>query len=353
MPGSESLAPALCELAGIVDRVVPPGEGQVQHGSVYALRATAPSAPAHVLYTPVLCVVAQGGKEVIVGDARHVYDPGHFLVNSVPVPVPAVGRVIEASQARPCLWMSIVLDPALVGEVLAEVGGAEPRPPLAAMQASPLDGPLLDTVIRLARLFETPGDEPFMAPLVMREIVYRLLTGSQAARLRQAAPGPAAHPVALAVERVRLDFDKPLTIESLAREVGLSPSALHHHFKRVTHMTPLQYQRRMRLQEARRLMVGEGLDAARARAPGLRRPFLLQPRVPPLLRRPTPPSHRPRSERGRLDAPSSLAIFAKGGQRSAASLPRWSPMTEAPSPSGRASRPFPGRRVRSPALVAG
>jgi AraC-like DNA-binding protein len=130
---------------------------------------------------------------------------------------------------------------------------------------SPLDAGLLDAVLRLVRLLDSPAEARFLAPLVTREIVYRLLMGEQGGRLHHiAALGGSTHRIAEAIERLRNDFDQPLRIEDIARELGMSVSGFHHHFRALTAMSPLQFQKQLRLQEARRLMLGEGLDAASA-----------------------------------------------------------------------------------------
>lgn len=134
-----------------------------------------------------------------------------------------------------------------------------------AINVSPLDTSLLDAVVRLVRLINTPTEARVLAPLVTREIVYRLLLGKQGDRLRHIAVlGGYTSPIARAIERLRKDFDQPLRIDSIARELGMSVSGFHHHFKAVTAMSPLQFQKQLRLQEARRLMLGEHLDAASA-----------------------------------------------------------------------------------------
>jgi AraC-like DNA-binding protein len=134
-----------------------------------------------------------------------------------------------------------------------------------AINVSSLDAGLLDAVVRLVRLLDTPTEAPFLAPLITREIVYRLLMGEQGDRLRHIAVlGGYTPPIARAIERLRKDFDQPFRIEDIARELGMSVSGFHHHFKAVTAMSPLQFQKQMRLQEARRLMLGEHLDAASA-----------------------------------------------------------------------------------------
>ena len=261
----DGLKLGLRELARLIECAIEPGDENSRLGSAWALRALEPTEPVHAVYTPLLCLVAQGSKQAILGDECFLYDEGRFLLNSVALP--ARGQVLEASRARPCLWMMIELDAALVASVIVEAGMSKNAPgaPLRAMESSRVDRPLLDAIVRLARLFESPQDAEYLAPLALREIIYRLLRGGQAARLQQiASHGGQAHRVVRAVEWLRENFDKPLTLEALARESGMSLSALHHHFKDVTAMSPLQFQKQMRLQEAKRLMIGEGLDAASA-----------------------------------------------------------------------------------------
>jgi len=211
------------------------------------------------------CVIAQGSKEILLGDTRYRYDSAHYLLVTAELPV--VSQVIEASYERPYLSLRLELDPTLVGSVMVEAGHSEPRnhADVRAIDVSPLDASLLDAVVRLVRLLDAPAEAPFLAPLITREIVYRLLMGAQGNRLRYiAGQGGHAHRIARAIERLRAEFDQPLRIDDIARELGMSVSSFHHHFKAVTAMSPLQFQKQMRLQEARRLMLGEDLDAASA-----------------------------------------------------------------------------------------
>ncbi|MCC6628876.1 MAG: AraC family transcriptional regulator [Chloroflexi bacterium] len=227
-------------------------------------RAAAPTELGHGVTSPVFCVIAQGSKEVLLGERRYRYDPDHYLIATAALPI--AGRITEASPERPYLGLVLRLDPALVSSVMVEAGHP-PRGQAAvpAIDVSPLNAGLLDAVLRLVRLLDAPADAPFLAPLITREIVYRLLRGEQGDRLGQVAVlGGAAHRIAEAVARLRHDFDRPLQIEALARELGMSVSSFHQHFKAVTALSPLQYQKQLRLQEARRLMLGEQLDAADA-----------------------------------------------------------------------------------------
>jgi AraC-like DNA-binding protein len=214
---------------------------------------------------PSLCVVAQGSKEFLVGESRYRYDPFHYLL--VTVDLPSVGQVLEASKERPFLSLRLELAPALVGAVLVEAGLASlpDRADVGAVSASPVDGHLLDAMVRVARLLDAPDEARVLLPLLTREIIYRLLVGEQGARLRHLAILRGYTPdIARAIERLRHDFDQPLHIEDLARELGMSVSGLRHHFKAVTALSPLQFQKRLRLLEARRLMLGEDFDAASA-----------------------------------------------------------------------------------------
>jgi AraC-like DNA-binding protein len=227
-------------------------------------RSSAPSDHTAVVYPPCLCMVVQGAKEVIVGDEAYRYDPARSLL--VSLDLPASTRVVEASPKRPCLAIAISLDLAVVGELLADGTAAPPPgPPARGLALTRVEPPLLDAVGRFVALLDTPGDIAALAPLVHREITYRVLTGPQGARLRQiAAAGALAYRIGRAVGWLKEHFAESLGVDSLARRVGLRPSAFYDHFKGVTGLSPLQYQKRLRLQEARRLMLGEGLDAAEA-----------------------------------------------------------------------------------------
>jgi AraC-like DNA-binding protein len=235
---------------------------------LYLSRVSFPLKPLHSVLAPSLCVIAQGSKEVLFGDSRYRYDPSHYLLATVELP--RISQVLEASPERPYLSLRLELAPTLVSSVMEEVGSSPNTSPSAhtdtrAIVVGPLDVHLLDAVVRLVRLLDTPDDTPVLMPLITREIIYRLLMGKQGARLRHLAiVGGNTSSIARAIERLRQNFDQPLRIEELARELGMSVSGLHHHFKAVTALSPLQFQKRLRLHEARRLMLGEDLDAASA-----------------------------------------------------------------------------------------
>lgn len=228
-------------------------------------RMSQPTDKLHGVSKTSLCVIVQGAKEVYLADRRYRYDPQHYLLATVELPVTA--QIVEASPAQPYLSLRLDLDPVLVGSVMVEAGLTVPRSPrdARAIVVSPLDTNLLDATLRLVRLIDTPAEARVLAPLVKREIVYRLLVGDQGDRLRHLpALGGNSNIVARAVERLRKDFDRPLRIDGIAKELGMSSSGFHHHFKAITDMSPLQFQKQIRLQEARRLMFGESLDAASA-----------------------------------------------------------------------------------------
>ena len=224
-------------------------------------RASSPSELAHGVSFPALCVVAQGSKEVLLGGDCYCYDANYYLITTAALPI--ASRVTGASEEKPYLGVVLRLDPTLVGSVMVEAGHPAPREH-ATVRA--FDVSQLDAVARLIRLLDSPGEDArFLRPLITREIVFRLLKGEQGGRLHHiAALGGHSHRISRALERLRKDFDQPLRIEDLARELGMSVSGFHHHFKAVTAMSPLQFQKQIRLQEARRLMLGEDLDAASA-----------------------------------------------------------------------------------------
>jgi AraC-like DNA-binding protein len=229
-------------------------------------RASSPLEQLHSVFEPCLCVIAQGSKEILVGDSCYRYDPAHYLI--VTLDLPHGARVLEASKERPYLSLRLDLAPALVGSVMLEAGFSSPpdhQAHVRALAVSSLDYGLLDAIVRLARLLDVPGEARVLMPLIMREIVYRLLIGEQGGRLRYlTVQGGYTPHIARAVARLRENLDQPLRIEQIAHDLGMSVSGFHHHFKAVTAMSPLQFQKQLRLQEARRLMLGDGLDAASA-----------------------------------------------------------------------------------------
>jgi len=228
-------------------------------------RFSQPTELHHGFYEPCLCVIAQGAKTLTLGNEVFRYDPANYMIATIGVPMTA--QVVEASPERPYLGVRLVLDPAIVSSVMVEAGIVQSLGDgdVKAVNVRTLDAELLDSMLRLVRLIDRPSDYRMLAPLIIREIVYRLLIGPESSRMRHlAAFGGLAHSMVRAVQRLRTNYDKALRIEALAKELGMSLSGFHAHFKAVTSMSPLQYQKHIRLQEARRLMVSENLDAGEA-----------------------------------------------------------------------------------------
>lgn len=232
---------------------------------VFLHRASQLNEPLHAVYEPAVCFIAQGAKQAMSGDNLYTYAEGQYLVISVDVPV--VSQLTEASPEKPWLSLRINLDPAAIGALMLEsdVARAECDSAGPALAVSAIGDELLDAVIRLLRLLSNPRDIPILAPLAEREIMYRLLRGEQASTLSQIAYAESKlQQVNRAIGWIKRNFREPFSIEALAAEARMSSSALHYHFKIVTSMSPLQYQKQLRLQEARRLILTQAADAATA-----------------------------------------------------------------------------------------
>jgi AraC-like DNA-binding protein len=255
----------LSRLVAAIERHTPPdGICETAVSGMWLGRQLSPTDPIALVVDPCLCIVAQGAKEVFLAGEVYRYDPAHSLLVSIDLPISA--RVVEASPTRPCLAVRVSLNPSVVGELLADCPDDSPlSTPARGLEVSPVEPQLLDAVARLVALLDAPKSVGPLAPLVLREITYRVLTSPQGGRLRQiAAAGAPARQIARAIRWLRDHFADPLRGETLARQSQMSLSGFHQHFKAVTGLSPLQYQKRLRLQEARRLMRDEGLDAASA-----------------------------------------------------------------------------------------
>jgi AraC-like DNA-binding protein len=280
------------ELVALLARLTGEAEGAIPSAipGLVLYRVLRSQGPRHVMQNPSFAVIAQGSKRLIVGDEVYQYDPLHYLVSSVDLPVS--GCVTNASAAQPYLGLRLDLDVAAIAELIQDqalpalpepetLAGA--RPPAAGnlpwgggaerLEGQPLRGvyvnhlgaTMLDVVLRLLRLLETPRDIPILAPMIKRELLYRLLMNGQGAHLRQIALQDShAQRIAKAIRLLRANFAQALPVEALAREVHMSVSSLHHHFKAVTALSPLQYQKQLRLQEARRLILAEGVEVSMA-----------------------------------------------------------------------------------------
>lgn len=253
------------EIAQLLARLTP-GDGchATPIDGLFLLRSAKANEAVHAVQEPAVCLVVQGAKRVILGSEAYRYDRARYLVVTAGLPV--CGEVLEASPETPYLCVRLDIDAQLVADVVLQAGlKISEAPPARAMYLGEATVPFTDAILRLVRLLLTPQDIGVLAPLAIREIIYRLLTGPDAARLYQiAAPAGHAHRVALAIQWLKSNFQRPMKVEEMARMAHMSPSALHRHFKAVTAVTPLQFQKRLRLQEARRLMLATGLDAATA-----------------------------------------------------------------------------------------
>ncbi|MEO2090765.1 MAG: AraC family transcriptional regulator [Gemmataceae bacterium] len=258
-------ADELARLIAAIERHAP-ADG-AYHTAIHPLRLYRASAPTDLntfVYEPALCIVAQGSKEVRLGAETYRHDPARTLLVSVDLPVSA--RVVRATSSHPCLMVRITLDPSVVGELLADCPHHPPQgPPGRGLDVCPVEVPLLDAVARFVALLDSPHAFALLAPLVLREIIFRLLLGRHGPRLRQiATAGAPAQRIARAIRWLKEHFAESLRVESLARQARMSLSGFHQHFKSVTGLSPLQYQKRLRLHEARRLMLGDRLDAGEA-----------------------------------------------------------------------------------------
>jgi len=211
-------------------------------------RASSPSEPVRSVYEPSFCFVAQGSKRALLGGEIFRYDPRNYLIFTVDLPV--AFQVEQASEKKPYLGFRLALDPALVASVVmdSEIDIKKSAAGTKAMNVSSVDADLLDAVVRLVRLVETPVERKVLAPLITKEIIYRLLIGGQGARLNHIlASGGDTRRISKAIGHLREHFDEQLKMEKIARELGMSVSGFHHHFKSVTSMSPLQFQKHLRL----------------------------------------------------------------------------------------------------------
>ena len=228
-------------------------------------RRTAPTAPATATYEPSLAVVAQGRKRATLAGTTFIFDESRYLLTSLDLPV--ICNVIEASEDVPYLCFVLKLEIPVVRELLSreEIQAPAVTSDDPAMATGETTAELLDACCRLVDLLNTPQDIPFLSGLIQREIIYRILRGPEGARLRAIATlGDQSHRTAKAIAWVRANYAKPLRVDDLAKIAGMGVSTLHHHFQALTAMSPLQYQKQLRLHAARERMLIDGLDAASA-----------------------------------------------------------------------------------------
>ncbi|HKV46719.1 MAG TPA: AraC family transcriptional regulator [Candidatus Acidoferrales bacterium] len=254
------------ELARRIASLLGDQENQItQIPGVSLHQRTSPTPPCRATYHPGIIVVAQGSKQVTLGPMTFVYDESHFLLTAVDLPI--VSWVAKASKEAPCLVLSLKLDMSMVRELLGreEIHVAELSSDSPAMSIGETTPEFLSACCRLLALLHSPQDIPFLSGLIQREIIYRILRGRVGARLRAVATlGDQSHRTAKAVAWIAVNYSKPLRVEELAEVANMGISTLHHHFRILTSMSPVQYQKQLRLQSARTLMLNNGLDAASA-----------------------------------------------------------------------------------------
>jgi AraC-like DNA-binding protein len=252
------------ELAVLIDKY---SSGDGVHATsvngLFCIRLSAPNMKLPSVYQPSICVIAQGAKQVLLDGEIFRYAPPQFLAVSVDLPL--LGQVVEASSQRPYLCLQIDIDARQIGELLAQSGDARwsRGETSRGLFIGTMDGATLEAVLRLARLLETPRDIAVLAPLMLREFHYRLLSGAYGPVIAQMAiAGSATHKIGQVIRRIKTHLAAPLSVEELAAIANMSPSSFHQHFKAVTAMSPLQYQKRLRLTEARHILLAENADAA-------------------------------------------------------------------------------------------
>ena len=257
---------SLQRLVDIIGRHVP-GDGihRTPIAGVSLIRARAPTMPMPVVYEPTLCLIAQGRKQATLGTTVYVYHPSKYLVASVDLPV--MGSVIDATQELPYLCLMLDLDMAALSDLAIRHPVSDDRDaaPSSGIELHDTTPELLDAAARLAGLLDTPGDIDALSPLFIREILYRLLTGNGNGIVRQLATANSRlNQISRAIAWLRSHYNETFKIDDIADIAGMSRSTFHAHFKAVTTMSPLEFRSQLRLQEARRLMVAEALDAAGA-----------------------------------------------------------------------------------------
>jgi len=257
---------ALEALGGNIARLTEQGELHTTAIPGLSLfRRIEPTEPITGMYQPSICLVAQGAKRVKLGEEIFVYDAHHYLIASVHLPT--VVQIIDASPEKPYLGLRLTFNLGEIAQLMADSQLPPPRTGQSSrgMATGEVTLPLLTAFSRLIDLLDEPQDIPILAPIIQREIIYRLLVGDQGARLRQiASTGSQSHQIARAIDWLKTNFSQSLSIEDLASQANMSGSTFHHHFRSMTALSPLQYQKQLRLQEARRLMLAEHLDAATA-----------------------------------------------------------------------------------------
>ncbi|EGQ8131964.1 AraC family transcriptional regulator [Vibrio parahaemolyticus] len=263
---SPSRAFATQKLAKLIDRWT--GNANQYDTPISGLRFsrwTTPTPPTSYTHNPSICLIAQGRKRVLLGEESFIYDANHFLISSVDLPI--IANIIEASEELPYLGLIMELDLTEISQLIvdSELAFTQSKEAQKGIAVGELSESLLDAFVRLAELLDEGQNIKILAPIIKREIFYRLLMSEQGTRLHQiVTAGSHSHQIAKAIDWLKNNFVKPLSVGDLASYTGMSKSSFYTHFRSMTSMTPLQFQKKLRLSEARRLMLTENLDAMAA-----------------------------------------------------------------------------------------
>ncbi|EMK3671212.1 AraC family transcriptional regulator [Vibrio parahaemolyticus] len=261
-----SRAFATQKLAKLIDRWT--GDANQYDTPISGLRFsrwTTPTPPTSYTHNPSICLIAQGRKRVLLGEESFIYDANHFLISSIDLPI--IANIIEASEEQPYLGLIMELDLTEISQLIvdSELAFTQSKEAQKGIAVGELSESLLDAFVRLAELLDEGQNIKILAPIIKREIFYRLLMSEQGTRLHQiVTAGSHSHQIAKAIDWLKNNFVKPLSVGDLASYTGMSKSSFYTHFRSMTSMTPLQFQKKLRLSEARRLMLTENLDAMAA-----------------------------------------------------------------------------------------
>jgi AraC-like DNA-binding protein len=250
---------SLLEIRALLDRHAREGTWETPVPGLTLYLASAPTEPVPIVYQPLLCLIVAGAKHAALGDRLFRYDAGKFLTVSVDLPVS--GQVVEGPYAA----LSVVLDPAKIAGLILEAPGPASPGASVGLQVNEAGPDLVDALLRLVRLLDRPADIPVLAPMLEREVLWRLLQGPSGPTVRQIGLAESRlSQVNRAIQWLQANFAAPMQVEDLARLAGMSPASFHRHFKAVTAMSPLQYQKQLRLQAARTLLLSQPGDVAGA-----------------------------------------------------------------------------------------
>ena len=266
---SPTYTPARNRLVPLIEKyALEEGVTETEWPGLILGRSSQPVPRFPLLYVPSICVVAQGRKHVYAADDPIIYDPLHYLVVALPMPVEA--EIVVASAKQPFLSLALEIDVSMVGKLLLEMAEEEHWPeaklnPTQAIYASPMNDDLLDAFVRLLRALENPVDRRLLGPGAVKEILYHILRGEQGSILRAIAlRDSGSHRIAQIVRFLQENYNQSLDISSIARFAGMGNSTLHHVFEKIVGQSPIQYLKKIRLHQARLMIVSNGLSASEA-----------------------------------------------------------------------------------------